>query len=101
MTGEMINAQQAMDLGLVCKIFPPDQLRGETMKAAKEMATKGQAALCLMKHVIDRGMNMDLDNGCALEAEAFGMCFASQDVKEGVSAFLEKRKPQFKGSLSD
>jgi enoyl-CoA hydratase len=101
MTGEMINAQQARELGLVCKVFPAEQLREETMKAAKEMATKGQIALNFMKHVIDRGMNMDLDNGCALEAEAFGLCFASQDVKEGVSAFLEKRKPHFKGSLSD
>lgn len=100
-TGEMINAQQARELGLVCKIFPVDQLREETMKVAREMATKGQTALCLMKHVIDRGMDLDLNNGCALEAEAFGMCFASQDVQEGVSAFLEKRKPNFKGSLSD
>ena len=54
-----------------------------------------------LKQVINRGLDVDLRSGCALEAEAFGLCFASQDAKEGVSAFLEKRKPDFKGSLTD
>ncbi len=99
MTGEMIDAQQAKDLGLVAKVFPADQLVEETMKVAKLLSTRGQGVLRSIKQVVDRGMDVDLKTGCALEAEAFGVCFASQDAKEGVSAFLEKRKPQFKGSL--
>ncbi len=100
MTGEMIDAQQAKELGLVAKVFPADQLIEETMKAAKLIATRSQGVLRSLKQVINRGVDIDLKNGCALEAEAFGLCFASQDAKEGVSAFLEKRKPEFKGSLT-
>jgi enoyl-CoA hydratase len=89
MTGEMIDAQQAKDLGLVAKVFPADQLFDETMKVARSI-----------KKVVNSGADVDLRNGCALEAEAFGVCFGMEDMKEGVSAFLEKRKPQFKGALT-
>ena len=51
--------------------------------------------------MINRGLDVDLRSGCALEAEAFGVCFAGQDAKEGVAAFLEKRKPDFKGTLEN
>jgi enoyl-CoA hydratase len=101
MTAEMIDAQQAKELGLVAKVFPAGQLMEETMKVAKALAVKAQSALCAIKHVIDRGMDVDLRNGCALEAEAFGVSFAGKDAREGVAAFLEKRKPDFKGSLAD
>jgi enoyl-CoA hydratase len=100
MTGEMIDAQQAKELGLVAKVFPAEQLMEETMKAAKLLATRAQGVLRSLKQVINRGMDVDLKSGCALEVETFGLCFASQDAKEGVSAFLEKRKPDFKGSLT-
>ena len=72
----------------------------ETMKVAKTLAARAPCALRAIKQVVDRGLDVDLKTGCALEAEAFGICFASQDAREGVSAFLEKRKPEFKGSLS-
>lgn len=100
MTGEMIDAQQARELGLVAKVFPAEQLVEETMKTAKLLATRAQGILRSLKQVINRGVDVDLKSGCALEAEAFGLCFASEDMKEGVSAFLEKRKPEFKGSLT-
>jgi enoyl-CoA hydratase len=100
MTGEMIDAQQAKELGLVAKVFPAEHLMEETMKAAKLLATRAQGVLRSLKQVINRGMDVDLKSGCALEVEAFGLCFASADAKEGVSAFLEKRKPDFKGSLT-
>ncbi len=98
MSGEMIDAQQALALGLVAKVFPAAELLNETMKAAKAMATKSRVALRAIKQIIDRGMDCDLKTGCALEAEAFGVCFASDDAREGVAAFLEKRKPAFRGT---
>lgn len=100
MTGEMIDAQQAREWGLVAKVFPAEQLVEETMKTAKLLATRPPGILRSLKQVINRGMDVDLKSGCALEAEAFGVCFASEDMTEGVSAFLEKRKPEFKGSLT-
>jgi enoyl-CoA hydratase len=100
MTGDMIDAQQAKDLGLVAKVFPADQLFDETMKVARALASKSMAALKSIKKVINSGADVDLRNGCALEVEAFGVCFGSEDMREGVTAFLEKRKPQFKGSLT-
>jgi enoyl-CoA hydratase len=100
MTGEMIDAQQAKELGLAAKVFPAGQLMEETMKVAKALATKSQTALRSIKLVTDRGMDVDLKTGCALEAEAFGVSFSSQDAREGAAAFLEKRKPVFKGSLT-
>lgn len=99
MTAEMIDAQQAKELGLAAKVFAADQLMEETMKVAKFLATRSPAVLRSIKQVVDRGMDVDLRSGCALEAEAFGICFAGQDAREGVAAFLEKRKPEFKGNL--
>jgi enoyl-CoA hydratase len=85
----------------VAKVFPAEKLFEETMKMAELLATRGRNALRSIKQVIDRGVDGNLETGCALEAEAFGNCFASRDMKEGVAAFLEKRPPVFKGSLSD
>jgi enoyl-CoA hydratase len=101
MTGEMIDAQQAKEWGLVAKVFPAEQLVAETMKIARLLATRAQGVLRSLKQVVNRGLDVDLKTGCALEVEAFGLCFASLDAKEGVTAFLEKRKPEFKGSLTN
>lgn len=100
MTAEMIDAQQAKDLGLVAKVFPPDQLLEETMKVANAMAAKAPVALRAIKQIVDRGCDVDLKSGCALEAESFGVCFSSLDAKEGIAAFLEKRKPNFQGTFT-
>ncbi len=100
MSGEIIDAQQAKELGLAARVFPSDRLFDETMKLARLLASKPAAALGSIKKVVDLGSDIDLRSGCALEAEAFGACFGGEDMREGVSAFLEKRKPQFKGGLT-
>ncbi len=99
LTGVMISAEEAMEMGLVNRVFPPDTLMEETKKVASLIASKGRVATRAAKHVIDQGMNMDLRNACALEMEAFALCFASEDAREGFGAFLEKRQPNFAGSL--
>jgi enoyl-CoA hydratase len=97
MSGAMINATEAKEIGLVNKVFPPENLWEETMKTARLLASKGRVSMRGVKHCIDRGFDVDLTSGCFLEADAFAMCMASPDGKEGMSAFLEKRKPEFKG----
>jgi enoyl-CoA hydratase len=99
MTGVMISAQEAKDIGLVNKVFPNETLWEETMKVAKLLATKGKVSMREAKETIERGYDQDLKTGCHMESEAFGMCMASEDAKEGMRAFLEKRKPSFKGEL--
>jgi enoyl-CoA hydratase len=99
LTGVMISAGEAKEIGLVNKVFPPDSLMEETRKVASLIASKGRVAIRAVKHVIDRGMDLELINACALEMEAFALCFASEDSGEGFEAFLEKRKADFTGSL--
>ena len=70
------------------------------MKTAKVLASKGRVSMKAVKHVVDRGFDVDLRSGCHMESDAFGLCLASPDGKEGMKAFLEKRKPEFKGGLS-
>jgi len=99
MTGRTISAQEAFAMGLVTRVFPEETLMDETLKIAESIAEKGRVALKAVKHVIDNGFDVDLKTGCALEADAFSVCFASPDQKEGTTAFLEKRPPKFTGKL--
>ncbi|MBN2126426.1 MAG: enoyl-CoA hydratase/isomerase family protein [Deltaproteobacteria bacterium] len=100
MTGNMIGAREAKEIGLVNRVCAPDKLWEETMKTATIMAGKGKVSLRSVKRCIDRGYDVDRRTGCFMEADCFGVCFASTDAKEGMSAFLEKRKPEFKGELT-
>jgi len=99
MSGVMISAAEAKEIGLVNKVFPPEKLWDETMKTARLLASKGRVSMRGVKHCIDRGFDVDLNSGCYLEADAFALCMASPDGKEGMTAFLEKRKPEFKGGI--
>jgi len=100
MTGAIIGAAEAKEIGIVNKVFSADALWEETMKIARLIATKGRVSLRAAKNSIDRGYDVDLHLGNAIEADAFALCMASPDGKEGLTAFLEKRKPEFKGGLS-
>lgn len=99
MTGGMIGAAEAKEIGLVNKVFSPETLFDETMKTAKLIATKGKVSLKGLKDTIDRGFDVDLRDGCFMESDMFGLCKASTDGDEGLNAFLEKREPAFIGEL--
>jgi enoyl-CoA hydratase len=99
MTGAMISAQEAKDIGLVNKVFPKEALWEETVKVAKILASKGKVSMRAVKETINRGYDQDLRTGCHMEADAFGICMASEDAREGMGAFLEKRRAGFKGGL--
>ena len=94
-SGKMIKADEAKEIGLVNAVFAPEEL----MNGAKEMAASftknAPIAVKYSKACIDRGMQMDIDDGIALENELFGMCYATADQKEGMTAFLEKRPATF------
>ena len=100
-TGKMISSAEAKQIGLANKVVPQDQLLEEVMRTAREIASKGKVSLRAAKQTINYGLNTDLATGIHIEVEGFGMCYASSDSKEGTSAFLEKRKAAFQGTLKD
>jgi enoyl-CoA hydratase len=95
-TGEIIDARTALQIGLVDRVVPPEQLMDEAKKMALSMAGKPRVALALAKSAINRGLDMDLRDGLSYEIECFAECFATQDQKEGMRAFAEKRKPDYR-----
>jgi len=95
-TGDMIDAAAAEKIGLVDRVVPAETLLAEVEKTAKKIAGNGPVAVRIAKTVINRGLDSNLQTGTSLEAEAFGVCFSSGQAKEGMSAFLEKRKPGWK-----
>jgi enoyl-CoA hydratase len=99
-TGKMVPAAEAAEIGLVNKVCAPEVLMEEVLKTAKAIAAKGKVALRAAKQAINNGINADLTIGCGIELDAFALCMASEDAREGTAAFLEKRKPVFKGRLS-
>ena len=98
-TGKNIPADKALDYGIVNEVFPHDSLMEAVMKTANLIASRGRVALRAAKEVIQNGTATDLETGCKIENDAFALAMTSEDAREGTSAFLEKRKPVFKGSL--
>ena len=96
-TGGMIDAQEALRIGLVNKVVPQEELMDAAMGLAKKIAKNAPIAVQLSKAAINRGINCDVITGIAYEAEVFGLCFATEDQKEGMGAFVEKRKATFTG----
>jgi enoyl-CoA hydratase len=97
LTGKMITAQEAFQMGIVNRVFPPASLLEETKKVALQIAANGPVGVRLAKMAVDTGFNMDLTEACSLESYAFSLGFTTEDQKEGMAAFIEKRKPNFKG----
>ncbi|MGC9148783.1 MAG: 3-hydroxyacyl-CoA dehydrogenase/enoyl-CoA hydratase family protein [Sulfolobales archaeon] len=96
-TGDMISANEALKLGLVDYIAPPEKLLDEARRIALKLSEKPPIALMAAKHAINVGLETNIWTGLAYESSLFGLLFSTEDVIEGVSAFLEKRKPKFKG----
>lgn len=101
LTGKAISSQEAYRIGLVSKVFAPSELLAGTLKTAEVLKSKGKVALRSAKQTIDKGMDTDIATGLGIECDAFALCMASPDAREGTSAFLEKRKPEFTGCLNE
>ncbi len=97
MSGEMIDAKRAHEVGLANRLFPADQLLPETKKFAKKLAGMPAFTIKMAKHAINFGYDLALDNANRLEMECCAQCFSTDDQKEGMKAFLEKRKAVFTG----
>ena len=97
LTGDTIGAEEALRIGLVAKIFPPDKLLAEAKKVATRMAAKGAVALRAAKMAVHDGLQGSLDQGLGLERLSFAMLCATTDKAEGMCAFLEKRPSKFEG----
>ncbi len=97
MTGDMIPAREAERIGLVNRVVPLERLEDEARSMALKLAEKPPLALMAAKLAVDHGLEVNLWSGLALEAGVFSLLFSTEDVLEGVMAFLEKRKPRFKG----
>lgn len=94
-SGKMIKADEAKTIGLVNAVYAPEELMNGALEMAKSFTKNAPVAVKYAKTCIDRGMQMDIDDGIALENELFAMCFATADQKEGMTAFLEKRPAAF------
>ncbi len=97
-TGDLIDAAEALRIGLVNRVVPGSELLPEARRLAARIAAKSQVALRLCKEAVHHGLELDSARAAHLEADLFALCFATDDQKEGMRAFLEKRKPVFRDS---
>ena len=94
-TGDLVDAQTALRIGLVNKVIAPENLLNEALAMAQKIASKGPAAIMIAKSVINRGLETDQAKGLLIERDGFVQCIASGEAKEGMEAFVEKRKPNW------
>jgi enoyl-CoA hydratase/carnithine racemase len=97
LTGGSITAQEALRVGLVNRVVPASDLMREARALASELAAKPAIAMAYAMEAIGRGLDMPFEEACHLEAALFGLVCATADMREGTRAFVEKRKPVFRG----
>ena len=97
LTGELIDAREAHRIGLVTRVVPPGELLASAEQTLRGILSMGPLAVRLALEAVDQGPEMTLDEGLLLEANHFGLLAATEDMKEGLTAFLEKRAPRFRG----
>lgn len=95
--GDMFNAERAYNLNIVNKVVPQEEVLSTANEWAAKLASKPPIALQMLKVAVDKGANTEIETGLMIESTCFGNVFASKDAKEGMSAFVEKRKPVFTG----
>ena len=95
-TGDIIKADEALRIGLINKVVEHEKLMDETKIIANKIASNAPIAVQLCKDAINRGMQVDIDEALTIESEDFGKCFDTEDQKEGMSAFIERREKDFK-----
>lgn len=95
-TCDIISAEEARSYGLVNHVVAPEDLMDKAMEIAQKICSKAQLAVRYSKVAINRGIETDIDTGMSIEKDLFGLCFATEDQKEGMAAFLEKRNPDYK-----
>jgi enoyl-CoA hydratase/carnithine racemase len=96
-TGRRVDAKEALEIGLVNKVTSPETLLAECLKMADMIAETGPIAVEMAKYAIDKGIETDLATGLAIESNAYRVTIPTEDRVEGLTAFREKRKPQYKG----
>ncbi len=97
LSAQNIKADEALRIGLVQQVVEPEELMPTVEALAKKIASNAPAAVMASKTLLNKGYHLDLFSGCALEAEGFGVCFGTEDQKEGMKAFLNKGKYEFQG----
>jgi len=97
LTGRNLDAEEAHRIGLVNMVVDDDKLEEETEKLARKIASKSSVQTSFIKALVNKGTDIDMHSACALEVSYFSSSFSTYDQKEGMNAFLEKRKPNFKG----
>ena len=97
MTGKMFGAAEAFGMGVVSEVTPAGQALARAIEVAREIAEMPAVSIMQVKEIINAGLNAPLDTALMLERKAFQLQFATRDQKEGMRAFLEKRKPKFEG----
>lgn len=97
LTGERISAQRAFELGLVTSVHPAAEFSTAVEDLAAQLASRAPAAVAACIEAVGLGSEMPLEEACYLEATLFGLCCATEDMKEGTAAFLQKRPPAFRG----
>jgi len=97
LTGETVTPERALELGIINRIFPPEKIEEKTEAYADKLAQSASQAVGSIKQAVNRGIEMDLKDGLGLERDLSEPLFDSEDAKEGLTAFMEKRPPVYKG----